>query len=1036
MYRKTSALLLAGCCAVALASDPASHDVAVPSAPGTVVVEWTGTVIAGANATNECSLPTGVVTDDAHTINLTVPDGVYSTLEVQAVFRIEWADAAQDLILTLNKDDALVDSSDGGAPNEEITVQDPQAGAFTAIACPFAASADTPYTGRLTLIATVRGAGDGGPPSPPPGIPDAPATAPRYIVYTPPTPLGETSGEPSVGYNLETHRVMYISGLQTLRATFPENLVEVQPEACEADWEDKSFVFTSTSSLDPILYTDQTTGRTFVSQLRSQVPPAGGVLIGANSYFAFTDDDGESWTPGQLDPTNGSYDHQSVGAGPYPASVPLGTPLNKNSAVYYCAQTGYVSECARSDNGGVSFNPPSLMYNFTECGGIHGHIRVAPDGTVFVPNRGCGSNQALVVSEDAGSTWEIRKVPTSGLAPAILDPSYAIGSDNNTGYFCYIQDDGHPHVAVTHDKGLTWVSDTDVGEQLGLQNAVFTEAIAGDPDRAVCGFIGTTSEGNHEALDFPGVWYLFMAHTFDGGATWTTVNATPGDPVQHAGGIWNQGGGSLNRNLLDFNEITLDEKGRAIYAFADGCVGTCVPDGPNSYTEKANIVRQSGGQPLYAAHDVDFPQPIAPKNACLAGRRDDLGAYLKWRKPDSGGSKITAYQVYRSTSADGAYEQIGQTRGAAMFNDRGADPAVEQYFYKVVTVNDRGTSDFSNTIALLVGPRPVTDGPCVLPGVQVVTAPTGDATYPSDAFDITAVSVAEPPDKLEGKLVFTLKVVDLSSVPPGWRWTVRFLPPTVPEGQEDYYVSMISTDGAAPSFSYGTTTTQVAGQDAPGRIFNPLGTLDEGSGFTADGNITFVIDKAKIGSPMPGDGMANIFGSVRASGPSPLPGTGGTNETIADSTSGGSYVFRTPDFCLPNTAPIARLLASVSSGAAPLLVHFDATASSDDDSVDSIESYAFNFGDGTEEVEQASPRIDHTYEKNGTYSAQVVVKDSRGKVSSNAAKTIITVGGAAVTAPGVPTTGPVDGSRFGGALGLLLLGPLAGLALLRRRRLT
>ena len=43
--------------------------------------------------------------------------------------------------------------------------------------------------------------------------------APRYTIYAPPAPLGESAAEPSIGLNVETGRAMFISGLQTLRIT-------------------------------------------------------------------------------------------------------------------------------------------------------------------------------------------------------------------------------------------------------------------------------------------------------------------------------------------------------------------------------------------------------------------------------------------------------------------------------------------------------------------------------------------------------------------------------------------------------------------------------------------------------------------------------------------------------------------------------------------------------------------------------------------------------------------------------------------------
>ena len=89
-----------------------------------------------------------------------------------------------------------------------------------------------------------------------------------------------------------------------------------------------------------------------------------------------------------------------------------------------------------------------------------------------------------------------------------------------------------------------------------------------------------------------------------------------------------------------------------------------------------------------------------------------------------------------------------------------------------------------------------------------------------------------------------------------------------------------------------------------------------------------------------------MLGSVRATIPSALPGTGGTNETIPDSTGGGLYTLRTSTLCLPNTAPLAMITANTNKGEVPLTVTFNASASRDHDSIDSIASYTFNFGDG------------------------------------------------------------------------------------------
>jgi hypothetical protein len=149
-----------------------------------------------------------------------------------------------------------------------------------------------------------------------------------------------------------------------------------------------------------------------------------------------------------------------------------------------------------------------------------------------------------------------------------------------------------------------------VGTPFGIQNTEFAEVIAGDDNRAAFAFLGTGTPGDTQSADFPGVWHLYVAFTYDSGRTWTTVDTTPSDPVQR-GCIWNKGGSNACRNLLDFNDITVDRVGRVLVGYADGCTGTCVTDptqnashGPSSAQDAlATIARQVGGRGLFAAFD-------------------------------------------------------------------------------------------------------------------------------------------------------------------------------------------------------------------------------------------------------------------------------------------------------------------------------------------------------------------------------------------------------------------------------------------------
>ena len=130
---------------------------------------------------------------------------------------------------------------------------------------------------------------------------------------------------------------------------------------------------TSTISLDPILYTDHATGRTFVSQLSADC-----------SLMAFSDDDGVTWTqnPVGCGVASGA-DHQTVGGGAW-AATPGG--VGYADSVYYCAQAIATAQCAVSHTGGLAFDPAVPIYTALQCGGLHGHVKVAPDGTAYVPN--------------------------------------------------------------------------------------------------------------------------------------------------------------------------------------------------------------------------------------------------------------------------------------------------------------------------------------------------------------------------------------------------------------------------------------------------------------------------------------------------------------------------------------------------------------------------------------------------------------------------------------------------------------------------
>ncbi|MEA2646798.1 MAG: hypothetical protein QOE92_1881 [Chloroflexota bacterium] len=430
----------------------------------------------------------------------------------------------------------------------------------------------------------------------------------------------DLTGEPSIGVDRATGKVMMQQWLTTARLSFDDSAFPPT-----ITWEDVSPPADQLGSLDAILFTDRDTNRTFVSQ-----------LDGACSITEYSDNDGNTWLPSQGCGVPAGPDHQTIGGGPVPPPLPV-PPLYPN-VVYYCSQ-GVVAElCAPSFTGGTIFNPSQKVFDSTQCEpGLFGHLKVSADGTAYVPIKACDEGnlvadtmaglvfpgrKGLGTSFDAGLTpWTFTTVPDSYTKAGTIghDPSVATGADNALYYGYTDPEDGYEmadnpdvrsvaRVAVSHDHGATWTPSADVSSPAGLNNVDFVNMVAGDDNRAALAFLGTSATGHSDVGEdvsdtpFPGVWYLYVAFTYDGGATWTTVNATPDDPVQR--GCITPGSGAPCRNMLDFNDATVDREGRVLVAYTDGCHAECETDPTNTTRSRhAGVVRQTCGPGLFAAFD-------------------------------------------------------------------------------------------------------------------------------------------------------------------------------------------------------------------------------------------------------------------------------------------------------------------------------------------------------------------------------------------------------------------------------------------------
>jgi hypothetical protein len=417
----------------------------------------------------------------------------------------------------------------------------------------------------------------------------------------------DNAGEPTLGFDPKTGDVLFMANKNTYRV---HGFDPARND--KATWDDVTDPVEGAQTSDPILYRDPTTNRTFVNQLELQ----------GGSLQAYTDDGGKSYTHSTMGGSIGlAFDHQSVVAGrPALEGGVYPKPVNYPNYVYYCTNDLYAANCGVSIDGGLNFLVAKIVYKGELAGGpcaaIFGHIKADPrDGTVYLPPNGCNGKQMLFVSRDNTFSWTGYPVPGSTDGDS-GHPSVDVGRQDGGVYYAWGSADGSNgtgriHVATSLDKGKTWLNQKALGADLGVVTSRFPVVAAGDKGRAAVAFLGAKVAGDPNLAPdatspgikpYKGVWDLYVSFTTDYGKTWKTYDATPGDPVQR-GPVCTRGTTCLaGRNLLDFNDMVIDDRGHVLIALADGS-----PTGKESYTadkSKATIVRQVSGPSLYADRRV------------------------------------------------------------------------------------------------------------------------------------------------------------------------------------------------------------------------------------------------------------------------------------------------------------------------------------------------------------------------------------------------------------------------------------------------
>jgi len=92
-----------------------------------------------------------------------------------------------------------------------------------------------------------------------------------------------------------------------------------------------------------------------------------------------------------------------------------------------------------------------------------------------------------------------------------------------------------------------------------------------------------------------------------------------------------------------------------------------------------------------------------PASPVLTGTAAKKAARLTWTAPANGGSAITGYRVYRSSSSTGPFSLRASTGASTRnYNDGGLRSGT-RFYYQVAAVNAVGEGARSNTVGVTAG---------------------------------------------------------------------------------------------------------------------------------------------------------------------------------------------------------------------------------------------------------------------------------------------------------------------------------------------
>ncbi len=632
-------LLLVGVLPGAALGAAAPATQTVPPAGSATTVTWQGQ-IPGAT-TPQANCPAQAAISDLTDVAISVPAGFYDATKTKADFSITWSDplGVNDEMLT------VVPPTGGGATktadeindtsnqHEDVSFDDPIAGVWKVRACAFS-SAPQDYTGKLVLTSSAR-TGATATPTVTPSTTVSPTTAPTSgtgpasnRTFGAPVVIDtddlNSVAEPSI--ELGPDGAVYVTGPQGSGGVRAPGAA---PGTGGAPGLGGDLVWRSDDGGQTFAFLGSYDGTLGGGDADLVAAPGGSLyasgLSGQCITVAQSSDKGESWftnPAGCVDGagvadrqwndvdgddalytgygtlTQGLVLHKSLISGPLPVNGPT-TVVNSGDYQW----PGVVDVNPINGNAVMAWNTST-----NDKIQING---VKRDGSLMFPT-------TKTAATAGGDTFD----SFVGIDHGTDGTLYAVWSERHPA-----QRETWTMLAASRDGGTTW--DPPVHVDSTPSTTVFPWVTAGDAGRVAVSYYGTDSTGpSAENIDDPDAdWYVYSAFSADYGQTYAEHRTTP--TALHKGDVCTSGTGCATgtRDLLDFFETDLDERGCLVTAYTDNSRDTVSPTGARSGDQLTwvGVVTQNGGDGLLAATPcgaeatpVVPESPIAPLVPLLA----------------------------------------------------------------------------------------------------------------------------------------------------------------------------------------------------------------------------------------------------------------------------------------------------------------------------------------------------------------------------------------------------------------------------------